>query len=168
MVDIALVAKTVPCAPVLLKLAKGCLGRSLSKRLDELRLPTDTLSAFIVMLGELEQEGCNPAEVLREAGPLLRHASYSFAIRGSSTLLHELAITSDLKILGDSEFAVVSGNLEEWRTAIINGSTGRELYEIAQFYTRVLSLFEIDGLGQLWANYQKVSGSDSVIKLSPK
>ena len=168
MVEVKPIARTAVDWQQFLIAAKELLGRSLTAELDARNMRTDDLAAYIASLGELESEGASPASILRAPGYLLGHVSYSFLVVTDRKLLYIVAATSDLRIVGTERCAVISGSLEVWRSAIINGCTGRESMDLRLLYDKCLLYFERDGLGQLWSNYQKVSEPDRTFRLLEK
>lgn len=148
---------------VFLNILKKIFNRSLTTNLDTKKLAVGDLSSFIMILGGIRNPNADPLILLREAGPLLRHISAGFVVLGFN--VDDLAYSTDLKIVKTEKLSVVSGNLEEWRTAIINCN---KTVEQREFFNKCLSHFEKVGLGQLWSYYSKVDLNDATYKLESK
>jgi hypothetical protein len=166
MLDVIPIARTQVDWHILLSAAKQLLGRSLASGLDARKQQVGDAASYLVALAELEREGVDVTSVLREAGSLLRNIHYSFLVTGVN--LYWIATTSSLKVTGTERCAIVSGNLEEWRTAIVNGCTDRSSLEVRMFYDKCLLHFERDGLGQVWNNFAKSTMPDDSFKLEVK
>jgi len=168
MVSVEPVARTQVDWQKFLLVAKQLLGRSVTASLDARNQPVGDPASWLASLAELRQEGSDPVAVLRSPGSLLRHLSYSFLVVADREFLYELATSCDLRIEGDQQLAVVSGSVEQWRTTIVNGSTGRESRDMRMFCDKCLLHFERDGLGLLWSSYQKSLTPDGTFKLLEK
>lgn len=154
---------------VYLMSVKQALGRSVTEQLDIYKMPAETLASFLVTLGSFKYPEERPNEILSDAGPILRHVHYGFLVLGSPSLLFEIMENTDLDVLTveaiRGRLAVVTGNLQQWRTAIINADAGHDLLS---FTNECLIHFEKIGLGQLWINYRKVSQTDGTFLLRSK
>lgn len=158
-----------------LSLAQSVLGHSVSDSLDARRMPADNAAAFIVTLDELcHDKICNPTMVLREAGALLRHVAFGFLIVGPSQVFYDLrenstlSVTSALTPKDGFKIGVVTGNMEEWRNAIINCANDRTSFELRTLVNQCMLCLEQAGLGEVWANFQKTSMRDKTFRLLPK
>lgn len=168
MVEVAPIARTQVDWQALLQLAKQVLGRSISAGVDNRKQVVGDLRSYLAVLGELDIEGSDPDAVLREAGSLLRHVHYGFLVATATDLRVDVLAESDLRVSGESKCFVVSGNLEQWRTAIINGCTSRSKYVVRLFYDKCLAIFEREGLGSVWLMYEKANVADRTFRLELK
>ncbi len=152
--------------------SKG-LGRSLTRKLDSQGKDVKTLSSFLVMLAEMKLQNTEPMTALVKAGSNLQQAFYSFLVISESDTLFQLMEQTPLSVqsavcTNGLRLAVVAGNLEVWRTAIINCCSDSIQYELRDVMDKILLLFETEGLGRIWENYSKKPLSDNTFKLIEK
>jgi hypothetical protein len=153
--------------------AKAMLGRSISTTVDRQHGKLD-LPAFIATLKDL-QTG-KPTDIptaLREGGSLLRHASASFLCLLPSEIFYELLVESGLAVtVQDSpmgaKLCLVSGNLEQWRTAVINCSVPTLSIGLRGLMNRYMAYFEQSGLGPIWSDFSKTPMPDATFRLTEK
>jgi hypothetical protein len=150
---------------------KTVLGRSVSRGLDDKRMPVSNLGAFVTTIAEMEEEGRDPVSVQREAGSLLSHGHLIFIVIASKELTFDLIKESRLNFTtGESKdpgiiISIVSGELSAWREAIINCSTDRMKYGVRLFANKCLLQFSELQLGHLFAKYAKFQLPDTTFKL---
>ncbi len=156
-----------------LVIAKNLLGRSITASLDAHKMEVGSLASFIQVLDEMSAESSNPATSLREAGDLLKHLHFTFLATVDLDTYVELLETSGLNFTSVETsrrgvmMAIVSGNLLEWRTAVINTLThNRAGYNVQAFMNKVITWFEVAGLGGLWSNFTKTSGLGGLFLLT--
>jgi len=153
-----------------LSVAKQATGRSPSKKLDQLGKSTVGVGAYLAMLSSLKNEQSEINNVLENPGHLLVHCYYSFMIISDINTLDDLREQTRLAIhttplKNNLYLTVVSSNLEEWRSAIINGCSDQAGENMRLLFDRILILFENEGLGRLWSNYIKKTLTDTTFKL---
>lgn len=145
--------------------AKQILNRNLSSQIDKHKIKTDSLVALLTTIENLKYPDSSPVEVLTEAGSVLRHAFVGFMVLATTKTIFEIMESTSLDVTSTDttrgRLAVVSGNLQQWRTAIING-------EPLEFLNKCLIYFESIGLAQLWCNFRKVMQQDSTFLLEEK
>jgi hypothetical protein len=150
---------------VLLGTAKQVLGRSISKTLDSQGKDITKPISYLTLLSEIKNNSFNADD----AGHLLAHYFYTFAIACDPKTLNDLLEQSRLKIIsaeGNSmHFAVVSGTLEEWRTAIINCCSEQSSFNLRLLFDKIFLMFEQEGLLKLFMNYKKRTLPDRTFKL---
>lgn len=169
MIEIVPISSTIIDWKIFLQVAKQSIGRSVTAGLDSIGQPIGDVSSYIVALGEFDCEDSNPTTTLKEAGALLRHVSLGFLVLNTyDSFLLEIATTSDIKILKQERCAVITGNLEEWRNAIINGCDERVSYDTRLFYDKCLLYFDRVGLGHIWSKFQKEKIPDGTFRLVGK
>jgi hypothetical protein len=170
--EVLLIAKTQVEWNIFLKTIKQLIGHNVSQALDSSRV--DGLAAFICSLGEMETDVLDSVFILRNAGSLLEHIMYSFLLVAERELFRTISFKTKLSIhevktIRDGiDCGIISGNLSEWRTAIINCTTGTESQDLRIFLNKVLFLFERDGLHELWVLYEKEWLPDATVKLIEK
>jgi hypothetical protein len=142
---------------ILLVLAGKGLGRSLTKSIDAHRWQLTEQRAAIAAFAEFQESDSNAIAVLRDPGSVLRHFMFSFAVLANRDTLYEIAIDGNVDILDceRDDFAIVSANLEDWRTTIIKFCSSRATGNQREFYYRVLEQFDNIGLSVLFDNYSR-------------
>jgi hypothetical protein len=134
--------------------------------LDSKKIPITNPLAFLITLSDLKGLSYN----LNNLGSLLQHCFYGFLIETTERKMYEIIKESHLHITTESgnEIGVATGNLAEWHLAIINGCSDTADSEYRRFINQVLLIFEANGLGQLWSNYQKIKLQDLSFSLIQK
>jgi hypothetical protein len=150
----------------LAKTAQKALGFTLDRK----SLKSD-LARFLTALGEMSSEDGNGS--LSEAGSLLRHASASFICVLPAEMINQLKEEVDLAINSSIvragfRLCIVSGNMQQWREAIINCSSTRLPTEIRMLCNQFMMYFEQLGLGPIWAGYSKTTMSDNTFRLKDR
>lgn len=156
---------------IFLSAANKVLGRSISKSVDSYRFPTKNVSVLICYLTEMLNSGSIPS--LKNAGALLRHLSYSLVIRSSFLSIFDLLSNSSISVssaeCSDGTYlSYASGNLEEWREAIINSCSDSSSIELRLLFDRILLTFEKEGLSDVFSDYRKVNLPDKTFRLEQK
>lgn len=111
--------------------------------------------SFIRFLKKRFEEIFNPD--LKNGGSILRHLAFSFYI---STTYQELFILIlvhsklDVLILSN-EIALISGNLEVWKTSITNLSVINAPISLRLFLNEIQNYFDRNGLGQVFEGFRK-------------
>ncbi len=171
---VLMISKSTVDFTSLLKATKELLGRSISQGLDSVNIEVKDLASFVCILDEFMSEASNPLTSLRDAGDLLKHIHFVFLVIMDHILYVELLETSGLSFSTTTTIqpsivaSIVSGTLIEWRTAVINMSTGRESYFARIAMNAIMKSIERAGLSGLWSNYRKDVMVDSTIKLIPR
>lgn len=157
-----------------LTMMQKATGISLTRSLDRANMPADNLAAFIVTLNELKGDVDSALDALRNSGPFLHHLSVSFVVIAESQTMRDLLEGVDLHVtIGETlksgvEIAVVSGNLSQWRNAVIDGCSEGTSYGLRALMGKCMLYFEQAGLHHLWAFFKKTTMHDSTFKLLPK
>lgn len=158
----------------LLVIAKQALGRNVAHQLDSVGMSPISVAAYIATLGAFHDWELRPNDILKDAGPLLKHAFFGFLVISSVGVLMEimedtpLNVMSATSVMTDVRISVITGTLEEWRTAIINGLSALSGVELRLFLGRCMAHFESLGLGLLWVNHKKSVMLDKSIILLEK
>lgn len=170
MLEILPVAITVVDWHNYLLAAKEASGHTVTQSIDRFKLRQDVAS-FIISLKELQNSSTkDPAKALREAGSMLRHASATFLCVMPTDTLNQLREEVDLAInsskakeVGHS-VVVISGNLLQWRSAVVDLADGEVEY-LTLLSNKFMACFESAGLGQLWSAYSKTPMNGPVYRL---
>lgn len=160
MVDVLLITNTM-YNPVFLSATAKLLDRSLTRGLDAKNIRFGDMASFIAVASEFEVEGQDPRDAIKNAGNILRHASIAFLVVMSdvSQLISQTRLTITL---GDEDVAIISGNLEEWKTAIVNCCLSKAPKLTREFGTKILKAFDALGLSGIFENYSR-SGKDPIL-----
>lgn len=143
----------------LLALASKGLGRSLTKSVDSQQWQLTQARSGIAALAEFQQADSNATATLRDPGSVLRHFMFTFFVYASKDVFYEVAIDGNLSVLDceRDELAIVSANLEDWRTSIIKFCSNRATPRQREFHYRILEAFDKLGLSVLFENYSRKS-----------
>lgn len=149
------------------------LGRSVTRKLDAKNMPIQTPSSFIATLDSFRNESSDPLKAVREGGGLLEHLHYGFLIHATSTAILEIIERTGLRTISQSvekreAFAIVSGNLLNWYTAILHGCSPDRSFECRVAFNMCLLLFDRHGLGEVWGLFCKERLKDDSFTLQPK
>ena len=147
--------------------AKQALGFSIS--LPQGRDKYDAPS-FLTMLSRMKDSTADMQGTLEDPGHLLRHINYIFLAACDPTTRIDLIQRTPLAVQfaptdKGMDILVISGDLEEWRTAIINCCSNQSPFQTRLLFDQILLLFEGEGLGRLWSQYQKKTMSDQTFQL---
>ncbi len=154
-----------------LKIVQRAIGTSITKSLDKAGMTPGSIPAFLFTLADLKQ---HPPTILRDSSSLLRHVSVSFlAIIDSDSLIEflelgTLSILTRETIKPEITILILSGNLDQWRSAVIEGCSLESPFQIRSVFDQCLIHFEKAGLGNLWFHYKKRTMSDGTFLLLEK
>jgi len=124
--------------------------------------------AFISTLGVLRQDN---ADIIKDAGDLLRHCHHGFLVVASIDVLFQVMEQSSLSIVtGETKIhplrlAVVTGNLEQWKESIIKGTSKASTYDMRFFMDECYRHFQKQGLAKIWDRYRTVLNKDKTFYL---
>lgn len=154
-----------------LQLSQSCLKRDVTHSLDGKNKSVGDYPSFISALGELEIPDSDPDKVLLEPGALLKHLFFGFFVVAPTDDINVIRLKSDLGIataklqLPGYSVAIITGTLEEWRTAVINCCIERVSSSIRLIFNEILMHFERIGLHRIWLDYSKVKSKDNTFYL---
>lgn len=112
-------------------------------------------------------------EILRDSASLCAHLSFTFAFGGSREVIFKSMERSGLKHtvadgLTGMQLAIVSGNLQEWKTSTLECCTQDGDFELRLLYDKVLLIFEKLGFKELWHDVRKQAHKDKTFYLERK
>ena len=134
-----------------LKEASDSLGRSLTYSLDNRGDNVGDIRSYLCVLGELIKPNSPPEYVIKNAGSLLNHIQYSFMVIDGPVF--DLLERTGLNITRADQVAIVSGNLRQWRSALIDGMSLGCKKPLRLFCDWCYFYFKKEGLSGLWSNY---------------
>lgn len=148
--------------------AQKVLGVSISMDFDRAKIQPSAL-AFVVSANTLNQQ--TPASDIDV--PATRHLSYAFLLIALSDSYHDLIEETSLNLTSSEtarpgfRIAIVSGNLEQWKQAVVSCSNS-ENPDVRVFADKIRQYFESIRLGGLWTHYTKTKSKDQTLKLEYK
>ena len=103
------------------------LGRSPTRGLDDCGLPVGNPGSYVAALAEFARPGSNPVTAVKEAERLYAHLTFTFLVavdRETAMLVLKssagLIVTSAEPSRG-RENLIVTGNLRDWKLAVVEG-----------------------------------------------
>jgi hypothetical protein len=162
--NVVFLGKTQVDMKGLLSVVKHKLNKSL--KIDDLRISMDHPLAQLATLTDFKGVPCNFSNL----GSLLRHEHYTYLVHCKERDMFEIVWESGLSATTDpdNELGVLSGNLQQWRSAILDGCSDSSLNSFRQFTNLILLDMEGRGLSQVFADYRKAALKDSTFKLLEK
>jgi len=150
--------------------ANQILHRSVSKTLDEVGIKPEIPLGFLTTLHEIKSPGSKPSLVGKNPGFALDHVHYNVAMFSTLDELNEVIQNTKLStVSGKSSdgflFTIISGDLDQWRSAVINSCTGSASFSLRSFGDRAIELFDSEGLGAMFSDYNRVQLPDNTFKL---
>ena len=124
---------------VLTKIVSSVLNRSITQSIDNANKTLGDLSSYIGLLGEMQIPGSKFSEIMEHPGKLLSHIFLSYVIIATEESFVSIALNAGLSATIISyapaqALGVVSGTLEQWRTATINCCIPRAEKEIREIF----------------------------------
>lgn len=148
------------------------IGRSPTRELDKARIQPGLPHSFIPTLGEFQHAGTAPIPYIKsvESDPALEQIYYSLLIACDEKVMTGFIRLQNLKIMlaDDSETAVATGNLLEWRRVIVQGTHPSVSKNLRILVNRIQHAFSHVGLGLLWQDLVRQTTSDGTIAFIPK
>lgn len=152
--------------------SKELLGRNPTNGIDEkYHELKHNLPDYISVLKEIFNEGSNPFD---DAGSLLNHVSLSFLLIATrqatlSIINHSRLVFSTTESKHDDYYlSLISGDLSQWRVAIVNCCSDEVNYDIRLFGNKILEFMERNGLYQFLSGMKKINMGDGTIRLIEK
>jgi hypothetical protein len=168
--DAMILGRTEINVDTLMATCKQAFGRSISRTLDSQGRDTDSPPAYLTMLAAMRNPDAEMLSTLEDPGHLLQHVSYTLLVICEPTTRIDLIQRTPLHLqFGETvqscDLCVVSGNLENWRTSVINCCSDVAPYNTRLLFDKILVLFESEGLGKMWSHFAKKQLPDRTIKL---
>lgn len=147
------------------------LGRSPAASVDaSSRKLTDT-EKFLACLNSFDK----PASTVTLPPHLLKHVTFSVLVGADERDLIDIVeyaampfVKAETSVRGVM-LAVITGTLDKWRDAVRAGTSPDADYNIRTCYCRIMTLFEMAGLGQVWSGFSKRhSKNDTLFYLEDK
>ena len=151
---------------------QASIGRSPTRSLDVARIQPGLPASFVQALGEFQHSDTAPLPFLksRQADLILEHISYTFLLAADEAVMRELLKLGKLKLLfaENSNVAVGTGNLIDWKSTIVHGCHPKALKGLRELINRVQHQFSIIGMSWLWQDTLRQATSDGTVALLPR
>ena len=143
-------------------IASQALGRSITIPIDSINADSRSPVSWLVSLCELLKPGQNYYKTLKNPGSTIRHLFYIFFAAGERDFSTDFAQHTSLSCHAtlakrNMYLHIVSGNLEQWRLGIINGSSLVVESDFRQLINLFHAHFEQNGFKDLWDSFSKQS-----------
>lgn len=156
-----------------LQVCSEILGRSPARGVDASPSKLSDLAKYAASLAEFKAGKAVDAKAqLRRPGPYFQHLFFSFMILSSNSVILEIAENTSLDTISakadKQRLAIVSGNLGEWREAVLTCCSENAPKRLRALFNQVKALFEKLGFGDVWHDYRQKSSSDGTLIVEPK
>lgn len=170
MIKVFIIGKTQVDFQTLFSIASQTLGRSVSRSLDEVQTPAKAPTGFIAALMEFKSPNSKLVAAVRRPGFTLLHLHYTFLVVSTPEAIGEVQQQTNLHIVTErtkSGFSVsiVTGSLDQWRSAIINGLSESCGYSLRLFLDACLVELDKEGLGPMFQDYNRITHLDQTFSL---
>jgi hypothetical protein len=144
--EVALIAGTSINFSTFLASTQAATGRSIAAASDESLRQLSVTERWLSCLAALDDQAAQPGL----PGWLLRHASFSFLVAvDNENVTNVLAVSAGMAVVASETIEqgltllVLTGTLQQWRDAILEGSW-------LEAYSKIQSVFEQRNLGGLF------------------
>lgn len=127
------------------------LGRSPTKELDNCGMPVGSPGTYLAALAEFNRRGSNPVTACRDADRTLTHLSFTFLVNCDRDMAMAVLKQSVGLFVLDAEPSrgrenfVITGNLRDWRSCVVECCRPEAPAEARAFYNAVW--VQLDRLG---------------------
>jgi hypothetical protein len=168
--QVKLVGKLEVDIKFLLSDLRLALGRIVSEPLDRVSADPNTPASLLVVLCEMLQQGRSYHKVLQNPGSSIKHLFFMFLALSSRDHSSEFYQHSRLSCFSVPArkgifLHLISGNLEEWHSAIINGCSDIVEQDYRLLMNKFLFEFDSIGLRDLWSQFSRQQSTDETIRL---
>lgn len=149
------------------------LGRSVTRPVDSVNADPLLATSLVVALSEMLVPGQNYYTVLKNPGSVCKHLFFSFL--AIDIINHAVNIAQHTSLVCHAVPArkgltlhLVSGNLEEWRIAIINCCSEVVPEELCSLFNEFLIKFDAIGFRDLFDTYRRKTDQDKIYLIGNK
>lgn len=170
MINVFIIGKTQVDFQTLFSVLSQALGRSVSKPLDEAKTPAKAPTGFIAALMEFKSPNSKLVAAIRRPGFTLLHVHYTLLVVSTPEVVSEVQQQTNLHVITERtrsgfSVSVMTGSLDQWRSAIINGLSESCEYGLRLFLDTCLLEFDKEGLGPMFQDYNRVPHLDQTFSL---
>ena len=157
-----------------LNASSSLLERSLTSDMDAKKIPVGDCASFIGALATLKNPNADLHVTLRDGDKILRHVSLSFLCFMDAPVFFEFMEHTRLAFINtpskriEGVFAIVSGNLETWKDAVLSCSKLDKSHDLRFLMNKILLILDRQNLGELFGSYSKTSLNDKTFILELK
>lgn len=148
----------------LVEVCQKTLGYSPTRGLDNNKIDIESPSAYAATLS-LEN---NPVDSL-SGHVALHHYFFAFLVVVDGEVLNDLSIYSMLRVYAKparkNYLVILTGDLLEWREAIVQGCQEERTYDFRSLMSIILGMLEQAGFAGLWKGYSQVLLEDKTTVL---
>ena len=146
------------------------LGRIVSDPLDKVSADPNTPASLLVVISEMLQQNQSYHKILQNPGSSTKHLFFMFlalSFRDHSTDFYQHTRLNVFSVPAKKNIYLhlISGNLEDWRTAIINGCSDIVEQDYRLLMNQFLLEFDSIGLRDLWSQFSRQQSADETIRL---
>ena len=157
---------TTPEWPTFINICQEELGYSPTRGIDSIGIKPDAPCAFLASLDMRNQ----PLLALRFENKAWNHFHASFIAVGSDTLLIEILVNTNLKVLytqteNNTLLIILTGSILDWHDAIIKMSGPSINKEVSAVMNNCLVHLQEAGFRELWNEYDKIQLEDGTLTL---
>ena len=170
--EVTLIAGTAVDWQKFVTTSNNALLRSPTRELDKAFLPVGSIATYVAALLEIIRPGANPFTAIKDAERVLGHLTFTFFVtidrEDAMAMLKQsigLIVTSAEPSQG-RENLIISGNLRDWKTAVIEACTGSEgTHGSRVFYNEIWKTFDKLGFRDVFSKYQRTDLRDQTFAL---
>ena len=147
------------------------LGRSPTRELDNASMQVGSPGTYLAALAEYHRPRSNPVTALRDADRTLTHLSYTFLVgcdRDMAVCVLKCSVglfVLDAEPSRGRENFLITGNLRDWRSCVVESCTPDSPAEARAFYNAVWSAFDRLGFRDVFAAYRRRDMRDQTFVL---
>jgi len=138
---------------------KECVGESPTRGLDNQKIPLKDPASFCASLG-FDDNPLNTLRGSRDSENAKKHASFSVITNIDTELLIQILKYTELKCATKKAQAgilvVISGNILEWRDAIVAGCKEYSVFNLRVFMNQCHGILSSSKYREIFYNYSQV------------
>ncbi len=137
-----------------------CIGVSLGSSTDKI------LPKMLILLSKMTDNNLSDIEAIKNSDSILKHLHVGYVYVCNFTEAHAVMALSSLEISSfetlnpNIELLIVTGNLQQWRSGIINSTD-----ETNAFFNAVYNDFDARGLSFIFSKYDRKRNKDGSFSL---
>jgi hypothetical protein len=172
--EITLIAGTAVDWPRFVAKANETLGRSPTRELDNCKMAVGSAGSYLAALAEYANPGSNPITAAKEADRVLTHISFSFLVScDPATAVAVFKQSVGIVFLPAEpsrcrENFIATGNLRDWRTAVVEACVKDGAVEARLFYNQVWVVLDKLGFRDIFARYFRRDLKDQSFSLEER
>lgn len=174
--EVKLISKPSIDLPQFLHVANQAIGYDPARAIDSTSRSLSDYEKFISAISCFHDDANikRPvSEVVADSASICSHLNFSMLFAADRETIFKSMERSGLAHtvadnLTGAQLAIVSGTLQQWKTATLECCTQDASYNLRLLYDKVLVIFESNGLKLVWNNIRKKSMKDQTFYLEAK